>query len=296
METTKGTIYKGKKDKFTDDINIYRSLPNRYTQAIGSMVLLDHVPEHPIKAKEAEMPDGSFAHPHKGIATFTYLLEGSVHHIDSAGGEGIVHAGGIQWMKAGNGIIHDEFLPYEFQKSGGTLNSLQFWLNLPAKIKAEEPEYIAVQTKSIPEITLPNHKGRLKVLLGEYGTHHSIIPNYLEQFMYHVQLNPKQIFELSINDGWQYGIYVIKGEATIDNTVVVNKMELAELFDLGTGAQIKNDENDTLDIIIFGGEPYTEPAVPYGPFIMNTREEIGKAYSEYQKGKYGYIDYAKVAL
>ena len=124
METTKGTIYKGKKDKFTEDINIYRSLPNRYTQAIGSMVLLDHVPEHPIKAKEAEMPDGSFAHPHKGIATFTYLLEGSVHHIDSAGGEGIVHAGGIQWMKAGNGIIHDEFIPYEFQKSGGTLNSL----------------------------------------------------------------------------------------------------------------------------------------------------------------------------
>lgn len=296
MNLPKATVHKGTKENLTSDIIIYRSIPNRYTQAIGSMVFLDHLVEQSYEAKTPEMPDGSFAHPHRGIATFSYLLEGGVHHIDSAGGEGAVYAGGIQWMKAGNGIIHDEFIPYDFQLTGGTLHALQFWLNLPAKNKAEQPEYIAVQSDDIPEIQLPNQKGKLRVLLGEYQSAKSNIPNYLEQFMYHIRLNAKETTELPVNEKWQYGGYLVKGSATINDTVKLNKIELAELSNLGKSLQIENTENSTLDIMVFGGEPYTEPMVAYGPFIMNTREEISQAYVDHQKGKYGQIDYSKVGL
>ena len=295
MSNIKATIYKGKKEKLTSDIAIVRSLPNSKMQAIGSIVFLDHVVEKTYEPKAPEMPDGSFAHPHRGIATFSYLLKGGVHHLDSAGGEGVVYEGGIQWMNSGNGIIHDEFIPYDFQKTGGKFHALQFWLNLPAKQKAEQPFYMAIQAEDVPQANLPN-AGTLRILLGDYEGQSSKIPNYLEQFMYHIRLKEGKSVILPTNKNWQYGLYMVNGSVNIENTIEVSQKEVAELSDFDDTIHLKNKGDEPIDIMFFGGKPYTEPMISYGPFIMNTQKEIAMAYTDFQKGKYGEIDYSTVKL
>ena len=292
----KSTVYKGRKEKLTSDITIYRSLPNVRMKAIGSIVFLDHVVEKTYKPKTPEMPDGSFAHPHRGIATFSYLLEGGVHHLDSAGGEGVVYEGGIQWMNAGNGIIHDEFIPYAFQKTGGKFHALQFWLNLPAKQKVEKPAYLAVQAEDIPEVILPDGVGTVRVLLGDYEQHNSKVPNYLEQFMYHIRLEGKQNISFPTHENWEYGVYMIKGSTSLEDNTQIGQKEIAELTEVGSRIHLENRGEEPIDIMFFGGEPYTETMVSYGPFIMNKMDEITTAYADYEAGKYGEIDYSKVEL
>lgn len=296
MSNIKATIYKGRKEKLTSDITIVRNLPNPRMKAIGSVVFLDHVVEKTYEPKTPEMPDGGFAHPHRGIATFSYLLEGGVHHLDSAGGEGVVYEGGIQWMNSGNGIIHDEFLPYDFQKTGGKFHALQFWLNLPSKQKAEQPSYLAVQGEDVPQIILSDGTGSLKILLGSYEKQSSQVPNYLEQFMYHIRLNEGKSIDMPTNKDWQYGLYMVNGAVKIDNTIKVSQKEIAELSDFENTVSLKNEGDSPIDVMFFGGEPYAEPMVSYGPFILNSQKEIAAAYTDFQKGKYGQIDYSTVKL
>jgi redox-sensitive bicupin YhaK (pirin superfamily) len=131
------------------ELLVNRLVPNRYIHAVGPFVFLDHL--YPVEQKPAivQAPNGEFAHPHRGIATFSYLFSGELEHFDSAGHHGIVSAGGAQWMKAGNGVIHDEHNSPALQEKGGILHAVQFWINLPAMNKAEKPEYLAVNASDI---------------------------------------------------------------------------------------------------------------------------------------------------
>lgn len=297
MQTkTTAKIYKGVRQKLTSDITIYRGIPNPSMRSIGSIVFLDFLAEKIIAPKTPEMPDGSFAHPHRGIATFSYIIDGSIHHLDSAGGEGIIDAGGIQWMNTGNGIVHDEFFPYDFQRTGGRIYGLQFWINLPGVNKAKSPDYMAVQGKDVPEIPLSNNSGKLRVLLGEFENEKSNIPNFTEQFMYHLTLKPNTSISLPTNKHWEYGLHINKGKINIDTSIDLKEKEVAELFDFGETLFIRNTSKEDADFMIFGGEPYQEAMVPYGPFIMNTEQEIATAYQDFQLGKYGNIDYSKVKI
>ncbi|MBC7874907.1 MAG: pirin family protein, partial [Ferruginibacter sp.] len=149
-------------------MEISNLLPNEHTQAIGHFVFLDYNPARQYKPKKARVPDGSFAHPHRGIATFTYVTHGEFEHYDSRGHHEVVIEGGAQWMKAGNGIVHDEDFSQSFQQRGGVGGGLQFWINLPAAVKKEEPEYLALQAKDFHEIILPANAGFLKILIGTY--------------------------------------------------------------------------------------------------------------------------------
>lgn len=292
----KAKIYKGRKETLMAGVTISRCLPNPKMKALGSVAFLDHVLEKDYEPKTPEMPDGNFAHPHRGIATFSYLLEGGVHHLDSAGGEGTVYDGGIQWMNAGNGIIHDEFLPYDFQESGGKFHALQFWLNLPPKQKAEKPDYIAVQAEDVPEVKLSDDAGKVRILLGEYKGKKSDVPSYLEQCIFHLHLSAGKEVSFPANNTWEYGLYTIKGKVSLEDSIQVSEKEIAELSDYGQTIVLKNEGSSPIDVMLFGGEPYTNPIVPYGPFIMNSDQEIATAYSDYQNGKYGQIDYSNVQL
>ncbi|MFT4644657.1 MAG: redox-sensitive bicupin YhaK (pirin superfamily) [Planctomycetota bacterium] len=296
MKSTKALFYKGKEERMTPEITIIRGLPNQHFSSIGSIVLLDHIAEKTFLPKTPKMPDGSFAHPHRGIATLTYILDGGIHHLDSNGGEGKVYSGGLQWMKSGNGIVHDEFHPYDFQEKGGLFSGFQFWLNLPAKQKAERPEYIAVQSENINEFVLADNVGVLRLLLGNYQDKTAIIPAYLAQFMYHIKLNPGKAMELPMNENWEYGINAIKGNPKIDNDIILDEKKTAKLYDFSEVMEISNESNETIEFVLFGGEPYLEQMVSYGPFIMNTQEGIAKAYSDYNNGHYNEIDYSKVQL
>lgn len=169
-------------------------------------------------------------------------------------------------------------------------------VNIQSEKKAQPPEYKAVQGEDVPIIQLPDNRGQLKVLLGEYHGKRSVIPNYLPQLMYHVQLNAKQSLSLPINSKWEYGLYTINGQITVDDEIIIPTKSVAALSDFSDTITLTNTSETTVDVMIFGGEPYREPIVFGGPFIMNSKDEINQAYADYRQGQYGDIDYNQVVL
>ncbi len=271
-------------------LDIVRAVPNQATQAIGPVIFLDHILEKRFAPGEMPTPNGSFAHPHRGIATFSYLLKGAVTHFDSNGGHGTVTAGGVQWMNAGNGIIHDEMLSKELRDAGGDFYAFQFWVNLPAKNKAEAPDYMPLAAEELPVVDLGEGKAVLKVLLGAYNGAVSPIPTFTEQFIWHLHLEAGARIDLPTVGGHEYGGYLPIGRAVVNGATVSDKQFL--LFDTdGDGITAENPTDAALDLFVFGGAPYAEPMVAHGPFVMNTEAEIHQAYADARVGKYGRINY-----
>ncbi len=269
---------------------IYRMVVNRYADAVGPFVFLDHVvpvthsPGEPLKKV-----DGTGAHPHRGIATLTYILHGEADHHDSRGNRALVHSGGAQWMKAGNGIIHDEVVNVDSQTNDHLTHAFQFWVNLPAKNKTEDPQYLPIQAHEIPRLELGDGRGWIKIIAGEYERLSSRIPAYLTQFIYHIHLESGARFSLGSEKSLEYGALLAVGDSIIND----RGFEGGELVGFGQDEgeiEIINTSDSSADIIVFGGEPYTEPIVAQGPFVMNTEHEISEAYNDYYKGKYGRIE------
>ncbi|MCF6297557.1 MAG: pirin family protein, partial [Flavobacteriaceae bacterium] len=235
---------------------------------------------------------GSFAHPHRGIATLSYIIKGTVEHYDSAGNHGIVHHGGMQWMKAGNGIVHDEIIHVKKNSAITEQLGMQFWINLPAKNKTDKPEYMVIQSADIPEIVLPKNKGKIKIIVGEFEKFKSKIPTDSKLFLYHLELNGGQSHSISIDKGDESAIALIRGKAVINGTEVAQSDFL--VFDKeGDAIEIANKSNEMIDIMIFGGEPYTETIAFGGPYVMNSQAEIAQANTDFYAGKYGKIEYQK---
>ncbi len=290
MNKSIATAYKGEPE-FIGFFPIVRSLPNKHVRMIGHFSFLDQVPlkSYPIKEfRENVNKMGDTSHPHRGIATLTYLFKGGVEHFDSAGHHGIVSEGGMQWMKAGNGIIHDEVIVTDDKVSQITLNGLQFWINLPAKNKAEKPDYMAIQSNEIPEVALENSVGILRVLVGQYSNAISKIPTYSDMFAYHIKINANHVFSIRIEEEKETALVVTNGTALIND----ERTQLSEMIIFDTSGETININNNTeksIDIVLFGGEKYTESIAMGGPFIMNTTQEIIKANQDYTSGKYGKI-------
>jgi redox-sensitive bicupin YhaK (pirin superfamily) len=272
------------------DMMIYRILPNRYADAIGPFVFLDHLApvKHPIDKPKSKA--GTGAHPHRGIATLTYILNGEDEHLDSRGHYAKIFSGGIQWMKAGNGIIHDETINPDSQTGNPLMHGFQFWINLPAKVKKEDPEYLSVNANEIPQMQLSENSGWLKVIVGAYEKLVSKIPNYSKQYLYHIRLNEGKQFSIPTEKGLEYAAFLPQHNVTINDT----KFSAGEFieFDREDGIiEIANISNTSADIILFGGEKYMQPIISQGPFVMNTHEEIAEAYNDFHSGKYGKIAY-----
>jgi redox-sensitive bicupin YhaK (pirin superfamily) len=275
------------------EYKIHRMLPNRYADAVGPFVFLDHLMPAKHSADETlKEANGTGAHPHRGIATLTYIFNGEADHNDSRGHRAIVHSGGAQWMKAGNGIIHDESINVDSKTNDLLTHGMQFWINLPAKNKAERPEYIPLQASEIPQQNLGGGKGWIKVIVGEYETLASRIPNYSKQFLYHIHLEAGQQFSFTTDRDLEYAAFLPLHNAVINETEY-HTGEFIEFDRNGGVIEFSNNSNEPIDIILFGGETYTEPIVAQGPFVMNTESEIGQAYRDFYDGKYGEINYDK---
>lgn len=271
------------------DLVIYRMLANRYADAAGPFVFLDHiVPKIQTKINK----EGTGAHPHRGIATLTYILHGEDEHFDSAGNYAMVHSGGVQWMNAGNGILHDETLNYDSKTDSKLVHALQFWINLPSNIKAEKPAYLAIQSDEVPQKRLPNDGGWIKVIVGSYEDLASKIPNYSEQFLYHIHVEAGGNFTISIDEKIEVAAF-LPNKNTMLNDVEFQAGDFIE-FDRSAGEiVIENKLEEATDIMLFGGEPYTEAIVAEGPFVMNSSSEIAEAYRDFYAGKYGKINNQK---
>jgi Pirin-related protein len=268
------------------DLTIYRILANKYTEAIGPFIFLDHIIP---KGHSGFTNSGTGAHPHRGIATLSYIIEGEDEHFDSAGNYAKVHSGGIQWMKAGNGIIHDETLNVDSQTKSNQTHAFQFWINLPSKNKAEKPEYLAIQSNEVPNKPLPNDSGWIKNIAGSYEDLSSVIPNYSQQFLYHIHLESGKKFTISIDEKIEVAAFLPTKNAIV-NDVEFQSGEFIEFDRIAGELTFENSLPEATDIILFGGEPYTEPIVAEGPFVMNTESEITAAYRDFHAGKYGKIE------
>jgi hypothetical protein len=268
---------------------IERIIPNRYVQAVGPVVFLDHiVPSVGRGSSEEKLSTGG--HPHRGIITLTYLIHGEGEHRDSRGNHARISSGGMQWMKAGNGIVHDETMNPDKTGIDGLTHGFQFWINLPSKQKAEQPEYINMPAEKIPILNLDDKGSTLKILVGEYQNLSSAIPQYSKHFIYHLHLAEGNTFSIQSEQGLEYAALVAGGEAVINES----RFNMGELVVFGNKEgiiEITHVGNTASDVMLFGGEPYTEPIVARGPFVMNSEDEIERSYQDYHLGKYGKIDY-----
>ncbi|MFL3051729.1 MAG: pirin family protein [Candidatus Neomarinimicrobiota bacterium] len=216
-------------------------------------------------------------HPHRGFETITYMLNGKFTHKDSAGNEGHLSDGGVQWMTAGKGVVHSE-MP---EQSEGLMRGFQLWLNLPKEKKMIDPSYHDIQADKIPLVSLENAK--VKVISGKFQSTKGPGRPHTGVLYLDVHLNEASGISIPINENWNAFIYVYEGE--IESNLSVPKGNLAVLDTDGI-FECRSISSDT-KFILAAGEPINEPVARGGPFVMNTKGEVLKAFDDYQSGKLG---------
>lgn len=232
-------------------------------------------------------PYGVGPHPHRGFETVTIAYKGKVAHHDSRGNGGVIGEGDVQWMTAGSGLLHKEYHEKERSKTGGPFQMVQLWVNLPAKDKMTEPKYQAIINAEMGRVTLPGG-GEVEIIAGEFegtkGPATTFSPVHL------MNLKPKkgEKIELSYPAGYTTAILAIEGSAVLngDKTLPLNHLALFER----EGETLTVEASEDSVLLLMSGEPLNEPIAQYGPFLMNTQEEIMQAIRDFQMGKFGELD------
>ncbi len=242
-------------------------------------------------AGPAEFPSttdrkGVGSHPHRGFETVTIVYEGEVAHQDSTGQGGIIGPGDVQWMTAGSGILHEEFHSEDFAKNGGTLNMVQLWVNLPAKLKMTKPGYQAILSQKIPKIELQNSAGVARIIAGEFDGNTGPANTFTPMNVIDLQLN-KGSTSISVPEGWNTSLVVLKGAIEAAEGVVAKDAQMLMFSNQGQDIEV-NMLEDSIALLL-SGEPINEPIVGYGPFVMNTKEEIAQAMQDFHSGAFGKI-------
>ena len=215
-------------------------------------------------------------HPHRGFETITYMLNGKFRHKDSAGNEGLLSDGSVQWMTAGSGVIHSE-MP---EKTEGLARGFQLWLNLPKKLKMIDPSYSDIPSENIPEVDIGN--GRVRVISGTYNNVTGPGEPHTGVLYFDVKLNQSESIEIPIDDFWNTFIYVYSGQACVEDHNILQG-QLAMFSQKGL-LRFCSSESSGLQCIVVSGEPINEPVARGGPFVMNTKAEVLQAFNDYQKG------------
>lgn len=253
------------------------------SQPFNPFLLLDH--HGPMKVQPSEQPKGVDEHPHRGFETVTIVYEGALEHRDSAGNHGKLFAGDVQWMTAASGIIHEEKHERAFSRQGGQLDFVQLWVNLAAKDKMNAPRYQDIASSRIPTTTLPGG-GQLRVIAGELGGSTGPASTFSPIIVADLTLIQGQSETLSVPSDYSLMIYVLRGSATINSEQLVHGQIALTNPD---GNFISLSTMSDAKLLILAGEPIREPLAVYGPFVMNTREEILAAFEDFQAGKMGVL-------
>jgi len=247
-----------------------RSLFSYHTHAAQTspFLLLDYA--GPMQFDPATKPRGVGEHPHRGFETVTIVYSGEVEHRDSTGAGGKIGPGDVQWMTAASGILHEEFHSHAFTKSGGTLEMVQLWVNLPAKDKMAKPGYQTLLDKDIPSVDLADGAGRVRVIAGEFDGHKGPAHTFTPIDVWDVRLNAGRKKEFDLPEGRTLTLIVLHGTVQVNDSQVAREGQLV-CFDRG-GSRIAIEANTEATLLLLGGEPIDEPIVGYGPFVMNTAE------------------------
>jgi redox-sensitive bicupin YhaK (pirin superfamily) len=252
-------------------------------QHLSPFLLLDYA--GPAQFTPAARPRGVGEHPHRGFETVTIVYRGEVAHRDSVGNSGLIGPGDVQWMTAASGILHEEFHSPAFTRSGGALEMAQLWVNLPARHKMSAPRYQTILDASIPRVDLAGGAGSVRVVAGRFDGHGGPAATHSPLNVWDVRLNAGHQATLPVPDGHNAAVAVLRGSITVHGSRRVGDAELLVLNRAGDEVHIEAAADTTL--LLLSGEPIAEPIVGYGPFVMNTRQEIETAVSDFQRGKFG---------
>lgn len=264
------------------DLQTRRPLPGPLVSQLDPFLFLNHHGPQTYRAGNTGLPFGP--HPHRGFETVTFIVDGDLMHRDSGGHESVIRAGGVQWMTAGRGLIHEELSSAEFKRQGGPLEILQLWVNLPARLKMTDPHYVGLQKEAIPVAELDGGRVHAQVIAGALGGVTGPFEPLTDVQMATVRLDRDGRFLAPVATGRNVLLYVVRGAVTVGGAPV-DAHHLVELERDGDQVEVVATEPAAL---LFGhATPYREPVVAHGPFVMNTRAEILQAIRDYEAGRFG---------
>jgi redox-sensitive bicupin YhaK (pirin superfamily) len=246
-------------------------------------ILMDHAAPREFTPTDRKLGVGE--HPHRGFETVTFAINGEIDHQDSGGGGGTITTGGVQWMTAAQGVVHEEFHSRNFAKTGGLFEMVQLWVNLPAKDKMTTPRYQSMNKEDFSEVELGKNS-KAKIVAGELKNKKGKAKTFTPINIYEIDTDDADEFELSFNTGSNLLILQLRGQVIMnDNKVEEGSMAIFER----AGESVKIQTNEKAKFLVLNGDPIDEPIVPYGPFVMNTKEEIIQAIDDFNAGKMGQL-------
>ena len=265
---------------------VYRPFPSTSLEMLDPFLMLDEKEPTDYQPGEAK---GAPDHPHRGFETVSYVLEGETEHMDSLGNQGVIRKGDVQWMTAGDGIIHSEMPSQKIRTGGGRVHGFQLWVNLPAIHKRTTPRYQAITADQIPVVEGDGWRaiviaGEVLGARGPAGTHTPICYS-------HITLTPTGSLELELPGDHQIGLYVFNGAGLFGaKQTRVQEHEMA-VFEPGDGTVHLSaaDPCSDTEILLMAGRPIGEPVARHGPFVMNTEAEVLQAMKDYEAGRMGKI-------
>jgi redox-sensitive bicupin YhaK (pirin superfamily) len=246
-------------------------------------------------------PKGTAWHPHRGFETVTYMIDGEMAHADSNGGGGLITNGDTQWMTAGGGILHIETPPEHLVASGGLFHGFQLWVNLPMTLKYAQPRYQDIRGSQVSLLSSTDGGALLRVIAGDVAGHPGPGSTYTPITLVHATISPGASLRLPWQQDFNALAYVLGGKGTVGD--MGRPIESGQLAVFGDGDTItiaanvlQESRSPNLDVLLLGGRPIREPIVAYGPFVLNTRAELVKAYEDYQAGRLGTIPAAHASV
>ncbi|KDB44815.1 pirin family protein [Glaesserella parasuis] len=255
---------------------------------LDPFLLMDYNPPRHFDGGRKSDFRGVGEHPHRGFETVTIAYQGEVAHADSYGGGGTIGTGDVQWMTAGSGVMHEEFHSERFSREGGMFEMVQLWVNLPKAHKMTTPKYQAIKSADIPVVQLENNAGTARIIAGELASTAGIASTFSPVNMWDIVLNAGKAHTFAVPESHNLIILVLDGTVQINGEDIARRGELVT-FERG-GADVQIETNNDAKLLILTGEPLNEPVVGYGPFVMNSREEIIQAMRDVQSGKFGRIE------
>ncbi|MFN7200158.1 MAG: pirin family protein [Bacteroidota bacterium] len=263
--------------------NFFPSSGIQNKQRMSPFFMLDYA--SPYNFPPSEKQRGVDVHPHRGFETVTIAYQGKVAHHDSAGNHGVIGEGDVQWMTAASGVLHKEYHEKDFSKKGGTFQMVQLWVNLPAQYKMSAPQYQEIKKEMMGRLTFEG--GLLEVIAGNYKDIKGPASTFSPLHVFNLHLDSQAEFILELPENFNTGLLAIKGSVTIQDQSVPSD-HFALFQNAGSTISIKASTSATL--LVLSGQPLDEPIVAYGPFLMNSWEEIEQAVEDFNNGKFGVLD------
>ncbi|OON69836.1 pirin family protein [Hymenobacter sp. CRA2] len=288
MPTTLRRIFQvidGAKKLVGDGFDVTSPMPGSRIRQLSPFLLLDHT--GPMRVEPTDTPLGAHPHPHRGFETVTVVYQGYLAHRDTAGHSGYLGPGDVQWMTAGAGLLHEEMHEREFSRRGGTLELIQLWVNVPAKDKMAPPNYQNLTAEAIPSLPVSgsDDEGHIRVIAGTYGGITGPAHTFSPLILLDAHLPEGSSTTLTLPADYNVGLYVVTGDVLVNGTRPAQTKQLVVLGWDAPDVQLTCSQDSI--VLVMAGQPIVEPLATYGPFVMNTNEELMQAIADSESGQMG---------